>query len=138
MRKSIAGAFIIVVCCTALFMASSCDKGGNPYPTINFRQTNTSVSYVSKDTTLYRGTIFNVGIEASKTGPDGFLKSFKITRSINNGPDTTLLQASLNTVYFSQFYSYTAGDSGNLEHYTFTIGNANGLYTSVAFTDTVN
>jgi hypothetical protein len=138
MIKNKAVGLVMAVCAVALLLVAGCESGGNPNPTIKFRPTNSSVVYVFKDTTIYRGSVFNVGIDASKTGPDGFLKTFKIQRNINGGPDSTLLEASINTVFFSQYYSFQAGDSGNLEHYTFTVGNAAGLYSSVAFTDTVN
>ena len=138
MHKNKVSFLVAVLLAVSLFVISSCESGGDHHPTIAFKTSTTVVSYVSKDTTLYRGTIFNVGINASKTGPDGLLKSFKITRSINGGADSTLVDAELNTRFFTQFYSYTAGDSGNLEHYTFTVGNAEGLYNSIAFTDTVN
>lgn len=138
MKKNIVSVLVAGVMVVSLFVVSSCDKGGDHHPTIVFKTSNTLVTYISKDTTLYRNSIFNVGISASKTGPDGILKSFKITKSVNGGPDSTILTADLNTVYFTQFYSYTTGDSGNIEHYTFTVGNAEGLFNSIALTDTVN
>ena len=138
MKKNIVSVLVASVMAVSLFVVSSCDKGGDHHPTIVFKPSNTVVNYLSKDTTFYRGTIFNVGINASKTGPDGMLKSFKITKSINGGADSVLVNAELYTRYFSQFYSYAAGDSGNIEHYTFTVGNTEGLFNSIAFTDTVN
>lgn len=138
MTKNIVTGLVVALAVVVLIQFSSCDNGGNHHPAISFKHSNTAVTYITKDTTLYRGTIFNVGINASKTGPDGFLHSFKITRSINGGADSTLVNAEINSVYFTQFYSYTTGDSGNLEHYTFTIGNTEDLFNSVEFTDTVN
>lgn len=116
---------------------SSCDSGGDHHPNIGFTISSGSVTYDSYYTTLPRDTIFTIYIAASKTGADGMLKSFKITRSINAGADSTILDASITTEFFSQYYSYKTGDSGNIEKYTFVVGNTEDLFSSIEFVDTV-
>jgi hypothetical protein len=116
-----------------LFFISSCDGEKNTAPTIVFRE---GSAYVYKDTALVHGTIFNIGINASKTGTDGLLSSCKILRSTNGGADSTLQDISIITQYFTHYYSYTAGDSGNTERYTFQITKNDGLSNSVSLTVT--
>jgi len=137
MQKNIVSLSVVAVIAAILFTVTSCESGGNHTPTIGFRITTDSVSYKSSYLTLPRDTIFNVYPQASKTGPDGMLKTFKITKSINGGADRTLLDVNVTTQYYSQFYTYKAGDSGTIEKYTFTIGNSENLYNSIEFVDTV-
>ncbi len=137
MQKNIVSLSVIAVITAILFTVSSCESGGNHTPTICFRITTDSVSYQSSYLTLPRDSTFNLFIAASKTGPDGILKTFKITKSVNGGADTTLMDANVTTQYYSQFYTYKAGDSGTVERYTFTIGNSENLYKSIEFVDTV-
>lgn len=137
MNKGFVSSWVIVLVTGVLCWVSSCSTGGNPYPTIAFRVKTDSVSTQSSYVSLPHDTIFTLNINASKTGPDGLLKDFKITRNINGGPDSVLLDAIINTQYFTQFYSYKAGDSGTIETYTFTVGNADGYKSSIQFVDTV-
>lgn len=137
MNKGLFSTLAVAIGTGLLLWVSSCSTGGNPYPTIAFRIKTDSVSTQSSYVSLPHDTIFTLNINASKTGPDGLLKEFKITRNINGGPDSLLLNATVNTQYFSQFYSYKAGDSGTIETYTFTVGNADGYTSSIQFVDTV-
>ena len=137
MRKPLVVVFVFAAVCSALCILSSCDKGGDHHPTICFRVRSDSVSYSSSYLRLPHDTIFTVRLNASKTGTDGMLQSFKITKSVNGGADSVLLDARVTTVYLDKYYSYSAGDSGNIERYTFTIGNTEGLFGSIQFTDTV-
>lgn len=118
-----------------VFNLSSCDKERTSAPKLTFT---TSSAYVSTDTTLYRGTIFNIKVNATKVGLNDLLTSGKITRSINGSADSTLQDMSFYTQNFSQFYSYTAGDSGNVEKYIFTFGTQEGLSVSSSLSITVN
>ena len=137
MQKNIVSLLVFLSAAVALFTVSSCDTTGDHHPTICFRLTTDSVSYESSYLSLPRDTTFNVYVQASKTGPDGMLKTFKVTKSINGGADSTLIDAGISTVYFSHYYTYKAGDSGNIEKYTFTVGNDEVLYDSIQFGDTV-
>lgn len=126
------GVFCLVAMAIMLFV-SSCGKDDNPNPKIALERPASVVYYVAADTTLYRGTVYNVQVKADRTGPDGFLKTFKITRSLNGGADSTIIDAQINTLLFIQGYSFAAADSGSVEHYTFTIGNAEGKTASVGY-----
>lgn len=137
MNKGFFSTLVVVAVTGILFWVSSCSTGGNPYPTIGFRVRSDSVTYQSVYRSFPRDTTWGVDVNASKTGPDGLLKSFKITRSINGGPDTTLVNATLSTMYIDQWYYYITGDSGTVETYTFTVGNAVGYVSSIQFVDTV-
>lgn len=137
MSKNIVSLFAAVVIAVILFAVSSCDTGGDHHPTICFRIRTDSVSYKSSYLTLPRDTVFTVYAQASKTGPDGMLKTFKVTKSVNGGADSTLIDANITTLYYSQYYTYKAGDSGSVEKYTFTVGNTEDLYNSIEFVDTV-
>ncbi|HLP51082.1 MAG TPA: hypothetical protein VK154_09385 [Chitinophagales bacterium] len=137
MKKGIISIAALALIGLFITWGSACTTGGNPYPTIAFRVKTDSVTTESQFRSIPRDSIYTLIINASKTGPDGILKDFKISRSINGGPDSVLQEAVINTVYFAQFYSYQAGDSGDVEQYTFTVGNAEGLKTSIQFTGTV-
>ncbi|MFN8321129.1 MAG: hypothetical protein U0T74_00600 [Chitinophagales bacterium] len=118
-----------------VFNLSSCEKERTSEPKVAFIAGST---YISSDDTLFRGTIFNVKVNASKVGLSDLLTSGKITRSVNGGADSTMLEMNFFTQNFSQYYSYTAGDSGNVEKYTFTFGTQSGLYASSSISITVN
>jgi hypothetical protein len=128
---------LVLVAVTGVAMLTGCEDGTQHYPTIAFRIRSDSTTQSDNFRSLPRDTTFMLVVYASKTGPDGLLKTFKITRSVNGGADTTLIDAELNTQYFSQFYSYNTGDSGNIERYTFTVGTYEGLTETIFFEDTV-
>ena len=137
MLKKYSGFYVVAMVAAVVLFVSSCGKDDNPEPKILLERPASTVYYIASDTSLYRGTIYNVQVKADRTGPDGFLKSFKITRSINGGADSTIIDAEINTLLFRQGYSFMAGDSGTIERYTFTVGNAEGKTASVAYNDTV-
>ena len=132
MNKPLVFLFALITPVVILLSFSSCGKEKSTPPVIAFRTTNSAISYVSADTSLTHGTIFNVGVNASKTGTDEYLTYFKISRSINGGADSTILEANFLYQYFSQYYSYKVGDSGNVERYTFTVGERDGNTASVS------
>lgn len=124
---------LLFICTVFAFVTSSCNGEKKTPPTIAFR---TGVGYVYNDTTIVHGTIFNIGFNASKTGTENLLTGCKITRSINGGADSTIQQVSMVTQYFSHYYSYVAGDSGNTERYTITVTKDDGLSNSIGVTVT--
>ena len=132
MKKIITSVLVGLAILGTVLNISSCGKEESKPPLIEFWKSTSSTTYISKDTSLVHGTVFNIGINAAKTGTEGLLTSLKISRSINGAPDSTLLQANFIYQYFSQVYSYAAGDSGNLEKYTFTIGEQDGGSNSVS------
>ncbi len=135
MKKIFLSLSFSVVILILLFSFSSCGEENSAQPAIEFV---VASSLVSKDTTLEQGTVFTIGIKAQKSGTEGLLTSCKISRSINSGADSTIQQAYFVTQGFTQFYSYTAGDSSNTERYTFTVIKQDGVSNSVNLTVTDN
>lgn len=126
--------FFLCVCLSAITLHfSSCGKERSTPPNISF---NTSVAYISNDTSLVHGTVFSIGIIASKTQTDGILSGCKIYYSVNNSPDSLIQEMNFVTQYFSQVFSYTAADSGNVERYTFTVSKRDGQSNSASLTVT--
>ena len=128
---------VVVVLLTGIMVYfSSCKVRNetNP-PEVSFIN---NVGFVYADTTLYRGTNFTIWVFATKAGLNDLLESGKITRRINNGPDTTLTTFTFVSTQFSQYYSYILGDSGTATTYTFTFGNENGVTTSDSVKITAN
>ncbi len=136
MKNKIVSLLVIALAVVGMFAVSSCESGGSRIPTIYFRVRTDSVTALPSYLSLPRDTIFTIYVNASKTGSEGMLKNFKIARSINGSADSTILDAQINTQYFGQYYSFQAGDSGQVQQYTFTVGNSEGLYNSIVFVDT--
>ena len=135
MNKKVSLLLSAIASITTVVSVNSCGEEKTTPPLVTFR---TSSVYVSVDTTIYRNTVFNIGIEAKKTGTDGLLSGCTIQRSSNGGADSTIQQMSFVTQYFSQFYSYLAPDSGNADKYTFTVTERDGSSSSVSVTVTGN
>jgi hypothetical protein len=123
-----------IVCLAAMVSQSSCGKESSTPPNLSFSTDTTR--YISRDTTLFRGATFNVGIQASKTGTEGLLTSLSISRSHNGAADSVIQQSNFVTQSFFQFYTYKAPDSADADRYTFTIAEQDGLTNSIALTVT--
>lgn len=120
-----------VVCLAAIVLhSSSCGKEKQTAPNISLVVDSTR--YISSDTTLVRFIPFTVGLRATKTGTDGLLTSMVIVRNRNGGADSTLQEMTFITQSFSQFYTYKAPDSGNVERYTFTVAEQDGMTNSLS------
>ena len=135
MKKIFLSSYISAIIAGVLFSFSSCGEENSAQPEIEFV---VASSLVSKDTTLEQGAVFTIGIKAQKSGTEGLLTSCKISRSINNGTDSTIQQADFVTQGFTQFYSYSAIDSSNTERYTFTVTKQDGVSNTVSLTVTGN
>ncbi len=133
MKKIVSVLTVSVVALVALVQFSSCGGEKSTPPTIVFR---VGTGYVSVDTAIVHGEVFNVGINASKTGTEGILTNCTIARSVNGAADSVLQNIDITTQYFTNYYSYRAGDSGNTEKYTFTVTKNDGLQNSVSVTVT--
>lgn len=120
-----------------LLGVSSCDKGGNHHPSIYFQIRPDSVTYQSTFVSIPRDTVFSLYVNASKSGLENLLRSVTIAKSVNGSADSLILQANIYTTFFNQYYAYQAGDSGDIERYTFTATNDEGLSSSIQFVDTV-
>jgi hypothetical protein len=124
-----------IICLAGIVLQfSSCGKEKSTPPNISFSTDTTR--YISKDTSLLHGTVFTVGIQASKTGTEGLLASLVISRSRNGGADSIIQNMTFVEKYFFQYYSYKAPDSGNMEHYTFTVAKQDGLTNSIGLSIT--
>ncbi len=131
MNNKVISLYFATISIGFILLFSSCDGEKKTPPTIAFTK---GSAFVYTDTALAHGTVFNIGINASKTGTEGLLSSCKISRSINGGADSTIQDITLVTQYFSHYYSYVAGDSGTTERYTFTVTKNDGLSNSVSVT----
>ena len=128
---------VILSFLTVAFLALhfiACQKTGNTPPVITLFE---GSGYISADTTLPRHSIATFGLKAYKAGVDQLLSSCTIQRSINGAPDSILQQMTLYSQTFTQFYSYTLGDSGNVEQFRFIIRQDNGLTDTASATITV-
>ena len=135
MKKPLAFLSVLCISAAVILQFASCGEEKNTPPVIAIHS---STGYISADDTLTHGTVFNVWLTASKTGTEGMLNSCSISKRVNGGADSVIQQ--MNFIYqsLSQTYSYIAGDSGNIERYTFTVGELDGGKSSVSLTITDN
>ncbi|AVR45414.1 hypothetical protein C7S20_09095 [Christiangramia fulva] len=107
---------------------SSCEKDEGIPPELNFK---TGAGYTSSDATLASGTVLKVGIEADRTEDKDNLKVFNVSKSIDGGTPETVLNKSLTDdqgVHFEYDFTETLeGESGQVNVYTFTITNRDGI-----------
>lgn len=114
-----------------LFLAinlSSCEKDEGIPPELNFK---TGAAYTSSDATLASGTLLQVGIEADRTEDKDNLKVFNVSKSVDGGTAETVVNKSLTDdqgVHFEYDFTETLeGESGQVNVYTFTITNRDGI-----------
>lgn len=135
MKNSFVTSMAVLTVASFLLAVSSCDTGGDHHPYVGF-WVDGAITFDAQQANLPRDTVFNISVNASQPGGDGLLRSFKISISTNGSADSTILQADFYTKNFDQTYSYIAGDSGDIQLFTFTAGNDEGLFRSITFTDT--
>jgi len=139
MKKFIVSCFSVLAVAAFLLPVSSCDKGGSHYPKIGFWVDTGSAPYAqfeNQSATVPHDTLFSLYPNASRTGTEGLLRTFKIYRSTNASADSVIASADIHTTNFIQRYHYQAGDSGQVDKYTFTITNDEGLSDTVSYTIT--
>lgn len=114
-----------------LFLAinlSSCEKDEGIPPDLSFK---TGAGYTSSDATLASGTLLKVGVEADRTEDKDNLKVFNVSKSVDGGTAQTVLNKSLTDdegVHFEYDFTETLeGESGQVNVYTFTITNRDGI-----------
>lgn len=124
MRKKIVLLALLLPVLIVAF-TTSCNKPSTtaPYLTID-------TNYAHGVDTLDSGTVFTIRFRAEKAGYEDLLNSCKVLKSVNGGPDSVLHEMSFYTQLLIQFYSFRAGDSGNVEKYTVTVGDTKGLFAS--------
>jgi len=136
MKKTVLLTFCFCLLVALIAQLSSCSKRDitNP-PGVGFT---VYTGYISADTTLYRNSVANIWVYANKLGVEDLLEGGSIKRSINGGPDTTLVTMQFISTQFSQFYAFQLGDSGNRYKYIFSFYNQNGVSGSDSLTVTTN
>jgi hypothetical protein len=134
MKKSLAFVFVVVCLGAVAINFSSCGKEKSLVPNISFLTDTTR--FILNDTALIHGTVFNVGIQASKTGTEAYLSSLTITRSLNGESDSIIQQADFVQRTFYGIYTYKAPDSGSVARYTFTVDKQDGITNSIGLTIT--
>jgi len=116
----------------------SCEKDEGKLPNISFK---TGGIYTSSDTALAGGTSFTVGINASKSEEEDVLKKFNISLSIDGAASTTLYNEDLtgtNEDVFEIDFNATLGNTvGQVNKFTFTVTNRDGLTNQVSLSITV-
>lgn len=122
---------------TTLITFSSCEKDEGKLPNISFK---TGGSYTSSDVTLAPSSALSIGIDASKSEEKDVLKQFNVSKSVNGGANTTILDKTLSgseVDNYSYVYSGTVDTThGQKSKYTFTITNRDGLTNQVSLTVT--
>jgi hypothetical protein len=120
------------------FTLFSCEKDEGNLPNISFV---TGVGYTSADKTVGQGQVVIFGINASKAEEKDVLKTFNISKSINGGASTTILQEDLSGSQgdsYSKTVQITTRNHSGIETYTFTVTNRDGLSNSVSVNLIVN
>ena len=123
--------FIALIC--------SCEKDEGKLPNISFK---TGWSYISSDVSKAKGSNITIGIDASKAEDKDVLKKFNISRSINGGAAATVFDKDLSGSEGDNYtYDYNATldtIAGQLNKYTFTITNRDGLTNQLSLNVTIN
>ncbi|MCB0667446.1 MAG: hypothetical protein KDC80_16575 [Saprospiraceae bacterium] len=122
----------------SLCLLVSCEKDEGILPDIHFK---TGGNYISSDMTLPGGSSVLIGIEAAKTEDKDVLKKFNISKSIDGATPVTIydqdLSGSEGDNYSYDFNTTIDTVSSQMEKYTFTVTNRDGLVNQVSLTLTV-
>jgi hypothetical protein len=132
MKRFFAAVLSVVIITGMVTSVTSCGEERSTPPNIAF--VIDSTRYISKDTALTHGMVFNVAVTASKTGTEGMLSSFSVSKSVNGGVDSTLQQMTFVQQSFAHLFTYASPDSGDVHRYTFTATKRDGLSNSVNLT----
>ena len=128
-------AITILLACISLITLGSCEKDEGKLPNIDFK---TGTGFVSTDTIVDAGATITIGIEASKSEKKDPLKKFNISLSIDGGADATVYSEDLSGDDGDNYeydFTTTVGNSvGQLNTYTFTITNRDGLVNQLSLT----
>lgn len=103
--------------------------------TINFKTTS---GYTYTDATLDGGSSLKIGVEAETVKKKDPIIKFNISRSVNGGGTNTVYSEDLETTAYNYDYVFTLDTvSGNVNKYTFTVTNRDGLLAQKFITLTV-
>jgi len=134
---------LIIAVAAITFALASCNKDEMEPPIISFK---TGAGYTSDDITIAAGSSVLIGIEASKAEAEGeeedVLSHFNISLSVNGGASTSVYDADMTAAQEEEYsYDYNAAASttvGEVDTYTFTITNRDGLTGQVSLNVTSN
>jgi transposase len=134
MKKNI----FLVISIAFLALISSCEKDEGKLPNISFK---TGTNYTSTTTVKSANSPIVIGINASKAEDKDVLKQFNISKSVNGASNITVFSKVLSGSEGDN-YSYDYADTlsstiGDVEKYTFTVTNRDGLLNQVSLTLTV-
>ncbi len=116
----------ITVAMAAVF--TSCEGDEGKLPLMTFK---TGGKYISADAEVSRDSAFMIGIDATKAEDRDVLKKFNVSKSINGAANTTWFSKDLSgaeaDAYSYDFIDTAAGAAGEVQTYTFTVTNRDGL-----------
>lgn len=134
---------IVVACIIAIttITFTSCDKDKDEMdpPDIGFK---TGGSYISTSSSVNAGDPVLIGIEAEKSEgeEEDVLKHFNISKSVNGGATSSVYDVDLTSaqedMYNYDFNTTASGTVGDIDLYTFTITNRDGLIGQVSLSIT--
>lgn len=117
---------------------ASCEKDEGKLPNISFK---TGGSYLSANATAKGGTSITIGITASKSEDKDVLKKFNVSKSVNGAAATTVTSKDLSGSEGDNFsFDYTTtleNVAGQINKYTFTVTNRDGLVNQVELSVTI-
>ena len=132
-----AALFMLLISSVFIFNSCSKDEDEGKLPAISFK---TGTGYTTADAAIAKSTAAKIGINASKSEDKDVLTKFSITRSRNNGADSTMFSKDLSGSEgdnYSYDYNFTTPDNAAVDKYTFTVVNRDGLINKVSLTVTV-
>jgi hypothetical protein len=113
MKKVIIYLFIAVAVCffiTPACKKSSDDAPGTPVDSIPTLALNAGTGFISRDTTVQRGSAITFGIAALSSGTHSPLTHFLVTRTFANKPNTVI-----DSTFSSTSFDRTVSDFANSE-----------------------
>lgn len=139
MKKILNSLLLVCILGASILLLNSCSKEEDEgkLPNIAFKA---GQDYTAADATVAKNTAVKIGINASKSEDKDVLKKFTITRSRDNGADSTVFTKDLSGAEgdnFSYDYSTITPDQAVKDKYTFTVVNRDGLINKVSLTLTV-
>lgn len=119
-------------------LISSCAKDAGKDPYIKFQY---GSGYTSADATVPKGSNITIGIKAAKAESEDVLKKFNISKAVNGGAATSILDKDLSGAdgdnYSYDFVTKMDTVTGQTNNFTFTITNRDGLTNQVSLKLTI-